>query len=70
MAHDCGSGKGVIEAFTTMFVAKFKFLWHLHLSVAARFFAKFFAILCIQGASNFDALVSLPLFMFNDVRFL
>ena len=35
MAHGGGSGKGAIEAFT-MFVAKFIFLWHLHLFIAAR----------------------------------
>ena len=29
-----------------------KFLWHLHLFIAARFFAS----LCIQGASNLNAL--------------
>ena len=33
-------------------VAKFIFLWHLHLFIAARFFAS----LCIQGASDLDAL--------------
>ena len=35
-----------------MFVPKF--LWHLHFFIAARFFAS----LCIQGASNLNAVVS------------
>ena len=48
VAHGGGSGKGAIEAFT-MFVAKFIFLWHLHLFIAARILLY---CLCIQGASS------------------
>ena len=40
VAHGCGRGDGAIEAFIIvclMFVAKFIFLCHLHLFIAARF---------------------------------
>ena len=45
--HGCGSRKGDIEAFTTCANVC---SWHLHLFIAARFFAS----LCIQGAMRYE----------------